>query len=111
MTILNKFESVPLHEMCPVAVGSVYTLVSTEATRATQFREMHEYRAKLYVRFSANRGDFHYALKNAKHQVIDCLYGEVLSALQSIETEVYAGDMKSAILMINNLKSKIREMA
>ena len=112
MKILNKFEAVSLNKQ-QCAVGSSYTISDIDddsVENIPRYRSMYQYRTVLYVRFSANTQEYPDALDNAKRQIIDNLYGEVLSALQSIETEVYAGDTRSAVTMINELRTKIREI-
>lgn len=109
MKILNKFDAVPLYERC--AVGSSYTVSAMEdIDDISRYRSLYQYRAVLYVRFSANSADYQYALDNAKHQVIDSLYGEVLRALQSIRTEVYAGEILPAVAMIEEFMTKIQDI-
>ena len=111
MNILERaFKVKDTHQRDVCSFRKSYQTQTEEITSTADLRMIFEYQALLRVRFTANRSDYDRALQNAKMQMQDYVYSEVLLGLREIESCVYDGDAMATMERIRSLRSLIMEI-
>jgi hypothetical protein len=111
MNILERaFKVKDTHERSVSSFRKSYQTQIEQIKQTHDQRSVYEYKALIRVRFTANSADYGLALQNAKMQMQDYVYSEVLLGLREIESCVYDGDAMAAMERIGALRSLIRDI-
>lgn len=115
MSILKRsFKVIDTHERVQSDFRKSFTTKVEQLDQIQEgespWREIYEYKALLRVRFTANLAEYDRALENAKMQMQDYMYSEVLLALREMQSCVYNGDARATLQEIDRLRTLIMEI-
>lgn len=111
MSILKRaFAVKDTHEQIRSDFHKGYDTQVEQLDQPYEYQQVFEYKALLRIRFAANKTDYDMALENAKLQMQDYMYSEVLLALRKIQSCVYSGDAHATLKEIDRIRTSIMEI-